>query len=123
MIDLCLAMSFPSLYVFMIYLQEATTKSAVLSVQLAQNVLVTNIEDVLDNELTETHADIVAKAEKALDDKKRQDQWKANFGVREKHTEKKRKRMRFSYCSALQSLYPLPVHVPVTVDWKMVRID
>lgn len=39
------------------------------------------IEDVLDNELTETHADIAGKVEKALDDRKKQEKWKAKLGV------------------------------------------
>lgn len=58
------------------------TKSAILSVRLAKEILVVRIEDVLDNEMKETHADIAMTVEKALDDKKKQDKWKTKYNVR-----------------------------------------
>lgn len=60
---------------------DAMTKSAILSVRLAKEILVVRIEDVLDNEMKETHADIAMTVEKALDDKKKQDKWKTKYNL------------------------------------------
>lgn len=39
------------------------------------------MEDILDNETKETHADIANAAEAALDDPKKQERWKAKYQV------------------------------------------
>jgi hypothetical protein len=47
---------------------------------VAQEVLVFSIEDIIDSELTETHADIAGKVEKALDNKKSKKNGKTSSG-------------------------------------------
>lgn len=65
----------------MICSKASTKKAATLAVRLAQDVLITRIEDVLDNEIAESHADITAKVERALDDKKKQEKWRTEYQV------------------------------------------
>jgi hypothetical protein len=61
--------------------QPLARKAATLAVRLTQEILITRIEDILDNETSETHWDIVNAAEEALDNPKFQQRWRTKYQV------------------------------------------